>query len=126
MKEDIERRPGYEMRIINYLFGEKPATRATKAIFYIAWLSMLTGFLGLHWSWLNLSMPLVGLSFFTIGIFMTFTGKDSLVDFWRPNTRLGRELLDPAKGKRVMLSMRMVGIAFMVGILYVTYVTFHR
>lgn len=116
------------MKIVNYLFGERPATRAAKAIFYIAWLSMLPGFFNADrhgFAWLNYSMPLLLLAFFATGVFMTFASKDSLIDYWRPKLRLGRTLSDPQQGTMTVRSMRATGICFMILIPCVVFSMFY-
>ena len=116
------------MRIINYMFGEKLATRITKAIFYIAWLSMLPNFFDSKWygiAWMNISTPLVLISFFTVGLFSVFANKDTLIDFWRPNSRLGKDLADPQKGQIVIYSSRAVGLCFIAFTTYAAYTMFH-
>ena len=114
------------MRVIDYLFGKKPATRLTQAIFYFAWLSMLPSFFINQGRWMNLSTQLLCLSFFTTGLFMTLATRESLIDLWKPNSKIGRQLADPTKGKMTQWTMRVIGIGFMIGILYVGYETLHR
>ena len=112
------------MQLVNYLFGERPATRVAKGIFYLAWLSMLPNFFNASWlgvGWMNISMPLMLFAFFTTGGFMTFASKESLIDYWRPKTRLGREIADPIKGTITLGSMRVIGVLFMVVTLYFAY-----
>jgi hypothetical protein len=114
------------VRIFDYLFGKKLATGLTQAIFYVAWLSMLPTFFISQDRWISLSMQLVCLSFFTTGLFMAFANRESLIDLWKPDSRIGRELADPAKGQMMQRTMRLIGIGFMIGMLYVGYKTLHR
>jgi len=117
------------LKLVNYLFGEKPATRVAKSIFYLAWLSMLPDFFNATWlgvDWMKLSMPLMLFAFFVTGCFMTFATKESLIDYWRPKTRLGRELSDPAKGAIKLRSMRVIGVLFMIATLYLAFDTQHE
>jgi hypothetical protein len=65
-------------------------------------------------------------AFFVTGCFMTFATKESLIDYWRPKTRLGRELSDPAKGAITLGSMKVIGVLFMIATLYVAYDTHHE
>jgi hypothetical protein len=111
------------------MFGERLATRVTKAIFYIAWLSMLPNFFDATWhgvSWMNISMPLVLASFFTVGLFSVFASRDTLIDFWRPNSKLGRDLADPQKGHTAVYSFRVVGLCFIAFTAYAAYTSLHR
>jgi len=105
------------MKIIHFLFGKRPETRAPKGIFLMALLSMLPNFFNMNWrglAWMNYSMPLLLLSFFTTGISMTFASKDSLIDYWRPKSGLGRALSDPQRGMMVVRSMRTTGIGVII------------
>jgi uncharacterized membrane protein len=114
------------VRDFDYLFGKKLATRVTMGIFYIAWLSMLPGFFTNQGRWLNLSTWLVCLSFFIVGLFLTFADRESLIDIWKADSRIGRELADPIRGKMMQWTMRLIGIGFMIVILYVGYEMLHR
>ncbi len=116
------------MRIINYLFGEKLAGRVVKAIFFVAWFSMLPNFFNATWhgrAWLDYSMPLLLLSFFAVGVFSLFANRESLIDFWRPTSKLARQLANPQTGNATRFSFRAVGFCFVVFTTYIAYEMFH-
>jgi hypothetical protein len=112
------------MRIVNRLFGTKLTTRLTKGLFYIAWLSMIPMFFNANW--MNVSMPLMLLSFFTVGLFSALANKDSLIDFWGSDAKVERDLSDPLKSATAVRSFRIVGIMFMVLIPYITFDYLHQ
>ena len=117
------------MRTIDYLFGKKPATRLAKAVFYVAWFSMLPDFFNVNWlgiNWPSISLTLMLSAFFLTGFFITFANKETLIDYCGPTTRLGREISSPIKGKHTSASMRVIGVFFMLGTCYIAYDTFHR
>jgi hypothetical protein len=114
------------LRIINQLFGEKPVPRVAKAILYVVWVMLVLGWLAGNGPWTSIGLPVCLVGFMIMGLFMTFASKDDLIDFWRPNSRIGRGLADPTQGNSMHRFMRFIGIAFVIAVLFVGYKIIYR
>ena len=89
---------------------------------------MMPNFFNASWhgrAWMNYSMPLVLLSFLSVGLFSIFASREGLIDFWQSNTRLGRDLTDPIKASLTIRTFRITGIVFVLFVAYISYTMFH-